>query len=180
MEDGTTLKDYFGEEFYEDVFAKKDSLRLDLNLATFERQCHEINSLLIEKCLFLRVCYLKKKFRYLIKRDLLQNKVRQDHSACVEKRFNGFKIIRSLREKELRKLFTPASVVYKPVSKAQQTINCYLSDSMSGVYHGVISKGKREVEYPTAEQCHDCSKFFTQETSFENHIKTWESMPGVV
>ena len=68
MENETALKDVVGEEFYEELFAKKDSLRQDLNLATFERQCHKINNLLIEKCLFLQVYELKKKFRYLIRR----------------------------------------------------------------------------------------------------------------
>ena len=83
VEDGTTLKDVVGEEFYKEFFSKKDSLCLDLNLATFEHQCHKINNLLIEKYLLLRVYELKKKLRYLIKRDPLQNKVRQDLSACM-------------------------------------------------------------------------------------------------
>ena len=76
VEDETALKDVVGEEFYEELFAKKDSFCLDLNLVTLEHQCQEINYLLIEKCLFLLVYELKKKFRYLLKRDLLQNKVR--------------------------------------------------------------------------------------------------------
>ena len=83
MEDGTSLKDVIGEEFYEELFAKKDCL--DLNLPTFEHQCHKINNFLIEKCLFQQVHKLKKKFRYLIKRDPLQKKVRRDLSVCVEK-----------------------------------------------------------------------------------------------
>ena len=67
LEDRTTVKDVVGKEFYEELFAKKDSLCLDLNLATFERQCHEINNLLIKKCLFLRIYKFKKKFRYLVR-----------------------------------------------------------------------------------------------------------------
>ena len=98
----------------------------------------------------------------------------------MEKRFNSFEIVRNLREKELRKFFTPVDVVFKPVSKTQQTIDCYLADSIGDVYRGAISKGKRGVKYPTAEQCYGSSKFFIQKKSFKNHIKTCRSMPGIV
>ena len=94
----------------------------------------------------------------------------------MEKQFNGFEIVRNLREKELRKFFTPVDMVHKPRYKTQQTIDCYLANSMRGAYCEVISNRKRGVEYPTAEQCYGCRKFFTQKKSFENNIKTFGSI----
>ena len=85
VEDGTALKDAAGKEFFEELFAKKNSHSLDLNPATFERKCYEINNLLIKKCLFLRMYELRKKSWYLIKRDPLQNKVQQGLFVCLEK-----------------------------------------------------------------------------------------------
>ena len=43
-------------------------LRLNLCLSTFENQCYDINEILMEKNLFLRVYEKRNKFRYLIKK----------------------------------------------------------------------------------------------------------------
>ena len=50
-----------------EIFLMKENMRLDLDILTFENQCHQINHILNKNNLFLRVFELKEKFRSLIK-----------------------------------------------------------------------------------------------------------------
>ena len=59
VEDREVLESVLGTEFLNCLEKKREGLYLYLNLNTFERQCQEINDLLIEKKLFLRVYELK-------------------------------------------------------------------------------------------------------------------------
>ena len=90
-QDRNKLIEVFEQNFFEKREAKKESLRLDLSLLTFQEQCHVINDLLMNKNIFLRVHELKKEFGYLIKK-VPQNKniIQRDYSACAEERFNCF------------------------------------------------------------------------------------------
>ena len=73
--------------------------------------------------------------------------------------------MRKLTENERKKLLKPIDIVYKPVSKLNQIINCYLSKSMRKIYR-VISDLKKEKETTTAEQCYACNKFFIKKKIF--------------
>ena len=85
----------------------------------------------MNKTLFLRVVELRKKFRYLIQKvPQKKNVVRRDLSACVEERLNGFDIVRRIVENERKENYVAADVVYKPVSKIDQIVNCYFTSSM--------------------------------------------------
>ena len=69
--------------FYNKLKGKKEGLALDVNLANFQQQCHEINDLLNEKRYFLKFYELKSKLRYIIKKGPQKNKVQRDLSTCV-------------------------------------------------------------------------------------------------
>ena len=89
----------------------------------------------MNKTLFLRVVELRKKFRYLIQNvPQKKNVVRRDLSACVEERLNGFDIVRRIVENERKENYVAADVVYKPVSKIDQIVNCYFTSSMRNAY----------------------------------------------
>ena len=89
----------------------------------------------MSKNLFLRVYQPRKKFRYLIKKvPKGRNIIQRGLSACVEERFNGFELARKLTENERKQLFKPIDIVYRPVSKINQVINCYSSKSMRNAY----------------------------------------------
>lgn len=119
------------------------SLPLDLSLLIFQEHCHVINDLLIKKKL--KVCEVRKKFHYLIKK-VLQNKndVQRDLLACVEQRFNGSKILSKLTENERKELLKPIHIVYKPFLNLNQTINCYFSKSMRNAYQAISDLKKRK------------------------------------
>ena len=106
-QDRNKLIEVFEQNFFEKREAKKESLRLDLSLLTFQEQCHVINDLLMNKNIFLRVHELKKEFGYLIKK-VPQNKniIQRDYSACAEERFNCFDIVRKLTENEKKELLS--------------------------------------------------------------------------
>ena len=57
------------DHFYKKMLDLKESLMFDLRINSFERQCLEVNELLISEKLFLRVYMLKNKFRHLIHSD---------------------------------------------------------------------------------------------------------------
>ena len=110
-QDRNKLIEVFEQNFFEKREAKKESLRLDLSLLTFQEQCHVINDLLMNKNIFLRVHELKKEFGYLIKK-VPQNKniIQRDYSACAEERFNCFDIVRKFTENEKKELFKPSDI----------------------------------------------------------------------
>ena len=56
-------------------FDLKNELVLDMNLQSFERQCHLVNNLLFEKNLFLRVYELRKKLWYVFKKGYEKSEV---------------------------------------------------------------------------------------------------------
>ena len=92
LEDKEVLEGVLNLEFLRCLEDKREGPYLDLNLNTFQRPCKEINDLLIEKKLFLRVYELRKKFRYLIKKGRQKNEVQRDLSASIEAQYNGFEI----------------------------------------------------------------------------------------
>ena len=103
----------------------------------------------MNQMLFLRVYELRKKFHYLIK-NVPQNKnvIQRDLSACVEERFYGFDFVRKFSENERKTLFKPIDIVYKPVAKLNQIINCYSSKSMRNVYRAISDLKKEKKQQP--------------------------------
>ena len=89
----------------------------------------------MSKNLFFRIHKPRKKIRYLIKKVLKgKNIIQRDFLAYVEEHFNGFELVRKLTKNERKQLFKPIDIVYRPVSKINQVINCYFSKSMRNGY----------------------------------------------
>ena len=137
-QDKDRLVEVFGRDFFKKLKAKKENLWLDLSLLNFKTRCHVINNLLMSKNLFLRVYELRKKFRCLItKVSQIKSIIQKDLSACVEEHFNGLQIVRRLTENERKQFFKPIDIVYRLVSKINQTINCDFLKSMRNTYRVV-------------------------------------------
>ena len=149
-----------------------------LSFWTFEAQCHVVNDFLMKKKLFLRVCKFRKKVWYLIiKIPRAKNTVQRDLSGCVEGRFNSFELAKKLAENLTRQKYKTINIAYKPVSKINQTINCYFTTSMRNAYQEVSRKNNVST---TADQCFGCNKFFIKKKSLERHIKVCGHIPGIV
>ena len=125
----------------------------------------------MEKKLFLGVYEFRKKFRSLIKKILKgKNTAQRELSACVEERFNGFGLVKKLAENLIRQSYKPIDIVYKPVSKINQIINCYFTPLTRNTHRVVY--GKNNVS-TIADQCFDCNKFFIERKSLERHECLW-------
>ena len=95
----------------------------------------------MSKNLFLRVYELRKTFHYLIKKAPKgKNVIQGNPLVFVEMRFNGFRLVRRMAENELRQLYRPMDIVYRPVSCINQIMNCYFSKSMRNAYRVLTEK----------------------------------------
>ena len=106
--------------------------------------------------------------------------MQRDLSACVKDWFNGFEIAKDLRKKEIRDLFYPIDIVYKPISNIKQTIDYYFSKFMRNAYQETFSKGKRGVKNSSAEQWYGCNKFFVERKKNWKHLKIKSSMSRII
>ena len=102
-------------------------LRLDLDILNFENQCLKINQLLNKNNLFLRVFELKEKFHCLIKQDSKRKNLIRDLSGCIIEKFNGFNIVRIEFDRKLRQKKSPIDIIYKPVKREDEIIECFFS-----------------------------------------------------
>ena len=73
-----------------EIFLMKENMRLDLDILTFENQCHQINHILNKNNLFLRVFELKEKFCSLIKLNPYKRNVIRELSGSITEKYNGF------------------------------------------------------------------------------------------
>ena len=108
-----------------------------------------------------------------------KNVVRRNRSACVEERFHGFDIVRKNSKNEHKENYVAADVVYQPVSRIDQIVNCYFTSSMRNACRPA-SHLKKVLEITAAEKYYACNKFFVQKKSLECHLKTCSSMAGII
>ena len=73
-----------------EIFLLKENMSLDLDILTFENQCHQINHILNENNLFLRVFELKEKFRSLIKQDPDKKMLSENCQVALQKSITAF------------------------------------------------------------------------------------------
>ena len=119
----------------------KENLRLDLDIQNLENQCHSVNELFNKNGLVLRVYKLKDKFRYLIKQNSEKKTVLRELSSCVIETFNGFNIVRIEFSKNLRQPFRSIDIIYKPVKKYDDIVNCFFSKKLNLAFRVSYSEG---------------------------------------
>ena len=101
------LKEKIGDKLYADLESKEDRCILNLIKRDFDEMCFDINEILIQNNMFLRVYENKDKFRYLFHQTNKEKRVIRKVSACIKDKFNGF------------------NVAAPPLSKGQKrTISC--------------------------------------------------------
>ena len=129
-----------GAEIFEEIYTLKDVLKLDLDILNFENQCLKINQILNKYNLFLRVFELKQKFHCLIKQDSEKKNIIRDLSACIIEKFNGFNIVRIEFDRKIRQKMCPIDIIYKPVKKEDEIIECFFSSQMNLAYRATFSE----------------------------------------
>ena len=132
--------------------------------------------------MFLRVFELKDKFRYLFKKNSEQKRIVNEVSSCVIERFNGFTLVRLEFDNEIRRDFTPVDLIYKPVKKENEILNCFFTDKLHLAFRASYNETTewKTLKHSCAFQCYFCSTFWTRKTKLERHIKHCTGKPGFI
>ena len=128
------LEKALGQEFANKFIHIKEAIHLDINFMTFERKMHLVNDLLFEKNVFLRLYEKKSKFRYLFRKGHDKNKLQKEASSCVEQRYNGFHVTEHMCAKIRQIEFTSVDIVYEPVKRMDQIIECYFTNEINEAF----------------------------------------------
>lgn len=77
-------------------------------------------------------------------------------------------------------MFKSLDIVYKPLSKIDQTVNCYFSKSTRNAYWLLKNKGKDGMELLTADQYFAYNNFSAPKKLLKNHMNSCSSTSGIV
>ena len=143
-------KNKIGVDLYQKLELKKQMCVLNLDRADFDNMCFDINEILIESNLFLRVYERKGKFRYLFRRTSEKNETIKSISSCIRNKFNGFNVAAPYLENKIKRDLRPIDIIYEPVRNQNDVIKCYFSTDIKLAYRGRVIKccsGKPGIVY---------------------------------
>ena len=86
------LKTKIGENLFDKLKIQEKNCILDLDRLNFEDMCFDLNEILLEHQLFLRVYERRDKFRYLFHLTEEKNNTMKTLSCCLQVKFNGFEV----------------------------------------------------------------------------------------
>ena len=171
------LDEDIGSDFYQKLLELKPLLIL--NIANFEQACHSTNDLPTKNGYFLRIYELKEKFRSVTHDRPQKKNIIRKVSSCIKQKFNGFNIVAVEYDRQIRKDFRPIDIIYKPVKKQHETIQCFFSSQIHLAYRSSYNKGEK-IEHGNACQCYFCSNYFVVKNRFDSHIRNCSGQPGIV
>ena len=175
------LKTKIGESLFEKLKRQEENCILDLDRLNFENMCFDLNEIILDSNLFLRVYKRRDKFRYLFHRTEEKNNTIKTLSSCLHAKFNGFNVAAPYLENSQKKDLQPIDVIHEPVRDPTQVINCYFSKDMRFAYFGKIPRWDRDLNVTNRPyECYYCNKYFARKNKFESHIKNCSGKPGVV
>ena len=90
-------------------------------------------------------------------------------SGYITEKYNGFHIVRLEFAKKLTQKFVPIDIIYKPVRKCTEIINCYLSSKFNLAFKSTFSENSK-IRHGTAFQCYYCSNWFGRKDKFDRHL----------
>ena len=134
------LKNKIGADLYQKLEQKKQMCVLNLDRADFENMCFDINEILVEHNLFLRVYERKDKFRYLFCRIGEKNETIKSISSCIRNKFNGFNVATPYLENKIKRDLRPTDIICEPVRNQNDVIKCYFSTDIKLAYRGRAPK----------------------------------------
>ena len=120
---------------------------------------------------------MKEQFPSLIKQDPDKKNVIRELSSCITERYNGFHIVRIEFVKKLIQKFVPIDIVYKPVRKCTEIINCYFSNKLNLTFRSTFSENTK-IRHGTDFQCYFCSNYYGRKDKFNRHLDCCTGRPG--
>ena len=172
------LKNKIGGDLYRKLEQKKTICILNLDRADFD-MCFDINEILVEHNLFLRVYERKDKFRYLFRRTSEKNEAIKSISSCIRNKFNGFNVAAPYLENKIKRDLRPIDIIYEPVRNQNDVIKCYFSTDIKLAYRGRAPK-KNKMVNNVPHECYYCASFFASKQLFETHLKCCSGKAGIV
>ena len=157
-----------------------ENFDFSLDLQEFERVCYRINEVITEHKFFLRVFEQKNKYRnILLKQPEKQSQVKQ-LASCLNKKYNGFQVIRNSFSKRERREFEPIDIIYVPTKNTQVLPSCYYTTNVANAYTALYSEGLKTRRSFSIYECYYCNKFFRQKSKKDHHLKICSGKPGII
>ena len=180
--DDEQIKKDISSEIFDEISPLKKFLELCLDIFHFENQCNVINRILNKHNLFLRIFELKEKFCYITKTSSQKKNIVREISSCVIEKFNGFHVVRIDFEQKLRKDFLPIDIVYKPIKKEDEIIDCFFTGKIYLAYRTTYNNDQKtgKIRHGYAFRCHYCSYYFTRLDRYQKHLDNCVGKPGFV
>ena len=119
---------------------------------------------------FLRIFEQKRKFRHLTFERKEGKKTDRRCSSCLFEKFNGFQVVYLENENTIRILFRPINIIYEPVPKQTEIVNCFFSDCIHLSLIGFQLEKNRK-HWTTAWECYFCLNYFRRKQKFDAHVK---------
>ena len=169
-----------GFDIYSKIKVIKDICVLDLNCDTFEEMCYQVNNILLNEKMFLRIYEIKDNFRYLFHENKDTKKCLRSLSSCIKEKFNGFTWAELKLSKSQKTDTLPINVLYKPIRKVNEFIKCYFVKDLRYAYRATYQKVQKECIGNTLYECYYCNDFCVIKGKYEKHLKVCGKKPGVV
>ena len=79
----------------------------------------------------------------------------------------------------MRQPFSLIDMIYKPVKKCDEIINCYFSEKLNAAFQANFNDGTKIKQY-SAWQCYFCSDSYGRNDKFDCHFENCTGCPGYV
>ena len=134
----------------------------------------------MEKNLFIRVCEIRTKFRYLIhKLPTGKNQVVRNLSSCVIQKCNGYQVVKIEKKHDIKRKFEPIDIVYDPVQNPTDIIEYYFTQNINIAYRCEYSKEAQGIDILPPFECYFRHEFYSAIKAFEKHINNCSQAAGI-
>ena len=111
---------------------------------------------------------------------IIKKRVLTSLSSCIKEKFNGFTFAHIKLAKKEKDDLVPINILYKPVKKQDEVINCYFTDDLKNAYRALYYKSQQIFTANTLYECFYCKDFFLVKSKLERHQRVCGKKPGVV
>ena len=141
------MAEEIGKNLFDDLKAMENNLVLDLDYSNFEKTSYLANDLVMKNDYFLRIYELKEKFTQINHKTSKKKSIIREVSSCVKQRFNGFNVLSIEYNKKIRKKFVSIDIIYKPVKKVDDIIECFFSTDFHLANRAAFNKAVKNIAY---------------------------------
>ena len=148
------LEKEIGNDLYSKINSIKENCILDLNLNHFEEMWYNLNDILVQENMFLRIYEIKDKYRYLFHENKDSKNCLRSLSSCIKEKFNGFRWCElKLSAKEKTNLLS-VNILYKPIKKSDDFVKCYFVNDLKNAYRTTYEKSLKQHTANTLYECY--------------------------